>query len=60
MPALLRKENANQVPVNALWLTNAMVQLGAILFAKARLEVNRPVFTNVEKPMLAAVVVAPQ
>ncbi|MPR01751.1 arginine-ornithine antiporter [Pseudomonas sp. MAFF 212408] len=27
MPAFLRKENANHVPVNALWLTNAMVQV---------------------------------
>ncbi|SDC86037.1 arginine-ornithine antiporter [Paraburkholderia lycopersici] len=26
MPAFLRKENARQVPANALWLTNAMVQ----------------------------------
>ncbi|MHC8357861.1 arginine-ornithine antiporter [Pseudomonas sp. LB3P81] len=143
MPAFLRKENANHVPVNALWLTNAMVQLfliitlfsastylsliylatsmilvpylwsaayalllavrgesyenavaerkkdlfiggvasiyavwliyaggvkylllsallyapGAILFIKAKLEVNKPVFTNVEKLIFAAVVV---
>jgi arginine:ornithine antiporter/lysine permease len=143
MPAFLRKENANQVPVNALWLTNAMVQLfliitlfsastylsliylatsmilvpyfwsaayalllairgesyenalaerrkdlfigaiaviyaiwliyaggvkylllsallyapGVILFAKAKLEVNKPVVTNVEKLIFAAVVV---
>ncbi|TPG77921.1 arginine-ornithine antiporter [Pseudomonas mandelii] len=143
MPAFLRKENANQVPVNALWLTNAMVQLfliitlfsastylsliylatsmilvpylwsaayafllavrgetyenavterkkdlfigavaliyavwliyaggvkylllsallyapGVILFAKAKLEINTPVFTNVEKLIFAAVVV---
>ncbi|WP_309676686.1 arginine-ornithine antiporter [Pseudomonas sp.] len=142
MPAFLRKENANHVPVNALWLTNAMVQLfliitlfsastylsliylatsmilvpylwsaayalllavrgesyenaaaerskdlfigavaliyavwliyaggvkylllsallyapGAILFAKAKFEVNKPVFTNVEKLIFAAVV----
>ncbi|AKJ98964.1 amino acid APC transporter [Pseudomonas chlororaphis] len=27
MPAFLRRENANHVPANALWLTNAMVQL---------------------------------
>ncbi|MDD2051532.1 arginine-ornithine antiporter [Pseudomonas putida] len=27
MPAFLKKENANHVPVNALWLTNAMIQL---------------------------------
>ncbi|KGW49284.1 amino acid permease family protein [Burkholderia pseudomallei MSHR684] len=27
MPAFLRKENANHVPANALWLTNAMVQV---------------------------------
>lgn len=27
MPAFLRKENANHVPVNALWLTNGMIQL---------------------------------
>ncbi|AZF59807.1 arginine-ornithine antiporter [Pseudomonas sp. R11-23-07] len=26
MPAFLKKENANQVPVNALWLTNLMIQ----------------------------------
>jgi len=143
MPAFLRKENANHVPVNALWLTNAMVQIfliitlfsastylsliylatsmilvpylwsaayalllavrgesyenalaerkkdlfigavaliyavwllyaggikylllsallyapGAILFAKAKFEVNQPVFTNVEKLIFAAVVV---
>ncbi|MFJ7796633.1 arginine-ornithine antiporter [Pseudomonas sp. NPDC096950] len=143
MPAFLRKENANHVPVNALWLTNAMVQVfliitlfsastylsliylatsmilvpylwsaayalllavrgesyenalaerkkdliiggiaviyavwllyaggikylllsallyapGAILFAKAKIEVGKPVFTTVEKLIFAAVVV---
>lgn len=143
MPEFLRKENANHVPVNALWLTNAMVQLfliitlfsastylsliylatsmilvpylwsaayalllavrgesyegfaaerrkdliiggialiyavwllyaggvkylllsallyapGAILFAKAKLELKQPIFTNVEKLIFAAVVV---
>ncbi|PKH84275.1 arginine-ornithine antiporter [Pseudomonas sp. Choline-02u-1] len=143
MPEFLRKENANHVPVNALWLTNAMVQLfliitlfsastylsliylatsmilvpylwsaayalllavrgesyqgfaaerrkdliiggialiyavwllyaggvkylllsallyapGAILFAKAKLELKQPVFTNVEKLIFAAVVI---
>ncbi|MBF6032636.1 arginine-ornithine antiporter [Pseudomonas sp. P155] len=143
MPEFLRKENANHVPVNALWLTNAMVQIfliitlfsastylsliylatsmilvpylwsaayalllavrgesyegfaaerrkdliiggialiyavwllyaggikylllsallyapGAILFAKAKLELKQPVFTNVEKLIFAAVVV---
>jgi arginine:ornithine antiporter/lysine permease len=143
MPEFLRKENANHVPVNALWLTNAMVQVfliitlfsastylsliylatsmilvpylwsaayalllavrgesyegfaaerrkdliiggialiyavwllyaggvkylllsallyapGAILFAKAKLELKQPVFTNVEKLIFAAVVV---
>lgn len=31
MPEFLRKENANQVPVNALWLTNAMVQIFLII-----------------------------
>ncbi|WP_213941143.1 arginine-ornithine antiporter [Pseudomonas sp. dw_612] len=31
MPAFLRKENANHVPVNALWLTNAMVQVFLII-----------------------------
>jgi arginine:ornithine antiporter/lysine permease len=31
MPAFLRKENANHVPANALWLTNAMVQLFLII-----------------------------
>ncbi|NWE23127.1 arginine-ornithine antiporter [Pseudomonas sp. P7548] len=31
MPAFLRKENANHVPVNALWLTNAMVQLFLVI-----------------------------
>ncbi|WP_460092019.1 arginine-ornithine antiporter [Pseudomonas sp. S2_E02] len=142
MPEFLRKENANHVPVNALWLTNAMVQIfliitlfsastylsliylatsmilvpylwsaayalllavrgesyegfaaerrkdliiggialiyavwllyaggikylllsallyapGAILFAKAKLELKQPVFTNVEKLIFAAVV----
>ncbi|MDD2051533.1 arginine-ornithine antiporter [Pseudomonas putida] len=143
MPEFLRKENANHVPVNALWLTNAMVQLflvitlfsastylsliylatsmilvpylwsaayavllavrgetyeqalaerkkdliiggialiyaiwllyaggikylllsallyapGAILFAKAKRELGKPIFTNVEKLIFAAVVV---
>ena len=143
MPEFLRKENANHVPVNALWLTNAMVQVfliitlfsastylsliylatsmilvpylwsaayalllavrgesyegfaaerrkdliiggialiyavwllyaggvkylllsallyapGAILFAKAKLELKQPIFTNVEKLIFAAVVV---
>jgi len=27
MPAFLTKENANHVPVNALWMTNVMIQL---------------------------------
>ena len=27
MPAFLKKENANHVPVNALWLTNGMIQI---------------------------------
>jgi len=31
MPKFLRKENANHVPANALWLTNAMVQLFLII-----------------------------
>ncbi len=31
MPAFLKKENANHVPVNALWLTNAMVQVFLII-----------------------------
>ncbi|MFJ5257812.1 arginine-ornithine antiporter [Pseudomonas koreensis] len=143
MPEFLRRENANHVPVNALWLTNAMVQLfliitlfsastylsliylatsmilvpylwsaayalllavrgetyegfaaerrkdliiggialiyavwllyaggvkylllsallyapGAILFAKAKLELKQPIFTNVEKLIFAAVIV---
>ncbi|MBP5078306.1 amino acid permease, partial [Pseudomonas chlororaphis] len=143
MPEFLRKENANHVPVNALWLTNAMVQIflvitlfsastylsliylatsmilvpylwsaayavllavrnetyetalaerkkdlligsialiyaiwllyaggvkylllsallyapGAILFAKAKLELGKPIFTNVEKLIFAAVVI---
>ncbi|CAB3768468.1 arginine-ornithine antiporter [Paraburkholderia humisilvae] len=36
MPAFLRRENANNVPANALWLTNAMVQVFLIitLFSK--------------------------
>ncbi|MBH3420611.1 arginine-ornithine antiporter [Pseudomonas gessardii] len=143
MPEFLRKENANHVPVNALWLTNAMVQIflvitlfsastylsliylatsmilvpylwsaayalllavrgetyeaalaerkkdlfigaialiyavwllyaggtkylllsallyapGAILFAKAKRELDKPIFTNVEKLIFAAVVI---
>ncbi|WP_267273391.1 arginine-ornithine antiporter [Pseudomonas putida] len=143
MPEFLRRENTNQVPANALWLTNAMVQIflvitlfssstylsliylatsmilvpylwsaayafllalrsetyeqalaerkkdliiggiallyaiwllyaggvkylllsallyapGAILFAKAKREVGKPVFTNVEKLIFAAVVI---
>ncbi|QHF46605.1 arginine-ornithine antiporter [Pseudomonas sp. S35] len=31
MPEFLRKENANHVPVNALWLTNAMVQVFLVI-----------------------------
>jgi arginine:ornithine antiporter/lysine permease len=31
MPAFLKKENANHVPVNALWLTNAMVQVFLVI-----------------------------
>ncbi|MCU1774211.1 arginine-ornithine antiporter [Pseudomonas sp. 13B_3.2_Bac1] len=31
MPEFLRRENANHVPVNALWLTNAMVQIFLII-----------------------------
>ncbi|MNZ27312.1 Arginine/ornithine antiporter [compost metagenome] len=31
MPAFIRKENANQVPANALWLTNAMVQVFLVI-----------------------------
>ncbi|HCP53515.1 MAG: arginine-ornithine antiporter [Pseudomonadaceae bacterium] len=27
MPAFLKKQNANQVPINALWMTNVMIQL---------------------------------
>lgn len=31
MPEFLRRENANQVPANALWLTNAMVQVFLVI-----------------------------
>lgn len=31
MPAFLKKENANRVPVNALWLTNVMIQLFLVI-----------------------------
>lgn len=31
MPAFLRKENANHAPTNALWLTNAMVQIFLVI-----------------------------
>jgi len=31
MPEFLRKENANNVPANALWLTNAMVQIFLVI-----------------------------
>jgi len=31
MPAFLRKENANKVPVNALWLSNGLIQLFLII-----------------------------
>ncbi|WP_347927826.1 arginine-ornithine antiporter [Pseudomonas helvetica] len=31
MPEFLRKENSKQVPVNALWLTNAMVQIFLVI-----------------------------
>ena len=37
MPKFLRKENANQVPANALWITNGFIQLFLIitLFSQA-------------------------
>ncbi|MBP5123618.1 amino acid permease, partial [Pseudomonas protegens] len=143
MPAFLKKENANHVPVNALWLTNVMIQIfllitlfsagtytsliylatsmilvpylwsaayavllavrgesyeqalaerkkdliigsiallyaiwllyaggvkylllsallyapGVVLFAKAKMELHKPIFTNVEKLIFAAVVI---
>ena len=31
MPAFLKKENANHVPVNALWLTNSMIQIFLVI-----------------------------
>lgn len=31
MPAFLRKENANKVPVNALWLSNGLIQLFLVI-----------------------------
>lgn len=31
MPEFLRKENANQVPANALWLTNGLIQLFLVI-----------------------------
>ncbi|MGB5956301.1 arginine-ornithine antiporter [Pseudomonas sp.] len=31
MPEFLRRENANQVPANALWLTNVMVQIFLVI-----------------------------
>ncbi|WP_426141090.1 arginine-ornithine antiporter [Pseudomonas sp. DWP3-1-2] len=31
MPAFLKKENAKQVPANALWLTNGMVQIFLVI-----------------------------
>ena len=31
MPEFLRKENANKVPVNALWLSNGLIQLFLII-----------------------------
>lgn len=31
MPAFLKRENARQVPANALWLTNAMVQIFLVI-----------------------------
>ena len=31
MPEFLRKENANQVPANALWLSNGLIQLFLII-----------------------------
>ncbi len=31
MPAFLRKENVNKVPVNALWLSNGLIQLFLII-----------------------------
>ncbi|MGY2291905.1 arginine-ornithine antiporter [Pseudomonas sp. SDO528_S397] len=31
MPAFLKQENANRVPVNALWLTNTMIQLFLVI-----------------------------
>jgi arginine:ornithine antiporter/lysine permease len=43
--------------VKYLLLSALLYAPGAILFAKAKLEVNKPVFTNVEKLIFAAVVV---
>ena len=31
MPAFLKKENTNHVPVNALWLTNSMIQIFLVI-----------------------------
>ena len=31
MPAFLKKENSNHVPVNALWLTNSMIQIFLVI-----------------------------
>ncbi|MDN3922168.1 arginine-ornithine antiporter [Roseateles violae] len=31
MPAFLRRENAHQVPVNAMWMTNALIQLFLVI-----------------------------
>jgi arginine:ornithine antiporter/lysine permease len=31
MPAFLRKENANHVPANAMWLTNGLIQLFLVI-----------------------------
>ena len=43
--------------VKYLLLSALLYAPGAILFAKAKLELNKPVFTNVEKLIFAAVVV---
>ena len=43
--------------VKYLLLSALLYAPGVILFAKAKLEVNKPVFTNVEKLIFAAVVI---
>ena len=42
MPEFLRKENANQVPANALWLSNGLIQLFLIITLFSEVHLPQP------------------